>query len=517
MLSRFLVRRAAHSRRGVALVMFVMLVFAFFAIAGLAIDMGYASLTQQEMQVATDTAALEGVRLRNAYSEISNSDDHRREKVSHVVRLQFDDDMKPSGNAWAINDPEDNPADFDDADHMNMGAGPGMQMPGEVGNQHISMSSAVPVWDDPVLRYNPDNKRYGDMVSGTYRADAEHVELGDTYERPDFNSVESGTSDSHFQSLGFLVRMRRVSGISADGGQNPYDTEPYVSYRGRPVPFLFSIGSLIRSDGTTMDPRQAGITVRSTTIAVARPALRASAPPTAPDGTPIVAEAYPGFEHPMVGLYPFAMSLDYWVGRVIAGPNSSDPLATWHQYQTLQIQPDGTLFALDSTGMPLLDPAGQPLVVGRFAHVGTSVGQSVVPAMSSSIDQQPYGYVAIYTDIPSDTGSVSRVIGYGFCTAGPSTPPAADTMQFKSGIEFEDGGLDMSPVKAWVGPDGVSARLDADAPELTASEWTAVFERNHFLVYGPWTDTQGNTAGGEVTYDYEMIRRGSVLAATLAR
>src|SRR3954469_14845006 len=157
MLSRFLVRRAAHSRRGVALVMFVMLVFAFFAIAGLAIDMGYASLTQQEMQVATDTAAVDGLRLRNADSTLNHSDDHRREKVSHIVRLQFDDDMKPSGNAWAINDPEDNPADYDDGDHMHMGAGPGMQVPGQVGSQTVVTSNETSVWDDPVLRYNRPN------------------------------------------------------------------------------------------------------------------------------------------------------------------------------------------------------------------------------------------------------------------------------------------------------------------------------------------------------------------------
>jgi hypothetical protein len=497
--------------------MFVMLVFAFFAIAGLAIDMGYASLTQQEMQVATDTAAVEGIRLRNAESTINHSDDHRREKVSHIVRLEFDDDMKPSGNAWAINDPEDNPADYDDADHMHIGAGPGMQVPGEVGNQHISTSNETTVWDDPVLRYNAENKRYGDMVSGTYRPDAEHVELGDTYERPDFDPGMDG-NESLFQSLGFLVRMRRVSGISVDGGQNPYDTEPYVSYRGRPVPFLFSLGSLMHGNGTSsMDPRQAGITVRATAIAVGRPALRASPPPKLPDGTPIMDEALTGLEHPMIGLYPFALSLDYWVSRVVPGPNSTDPLATWHKYQNVQISPDGTMVVLQEDNTPLLDANGQPIIAGHFAPYGTSVGQAVTAAPPANFDQQPYGYVAIYTDIPSDTGNVSRVIGYGFCTAEPDPALPPDVKRIKSGIEGWGTGGDMSPVKAWIGPNGISARLDADAPNLTAEEWAVVFDRNHFLVYGPWTDTQGNTAGGEVTYDFSMIRHGSVLAATLAR
>lgn len=501
--------------------MFVMLVFAFFAIAGVAIDMGMANLTQQEMQVATDTAAIDGIRLRNADSTIVTSNTHRREKVSHIVRLEFDDDMKPTGNAWAVNDPEDNPADYDDADHLHLGAGPGMQVPGEVGDQHIVTSSDTSVWDDPVLRYNQANKRYGDMLSGTYRADAAHAEYGDSYERPDFDPGIATASDSLRESLGFLVRMRRVSGISVDGGQNPYDTEADVSYRGRPVPFLFSLGSMMQGNGSGMDPRQAGITVRATSIAVGRPALRASAPPLMPDGTPIMDEAFPGLEHPMIGLYPFAVSLDFWVSRTIPGQTDDDPLATWHKFQTVQIEPDGTLFELQDDNTPVLDASGQPLVVGRFAQFATSVGQEVQPMLPAHFDQQQSGYVAIYTDIPGDTGSVSRVVGYGFCQAdlGMSNPPPppAVAMQIKSGIGVWGTGGEMYEVKTWVGPNGVSARLAADAPVLTATEWAAVFERNHFLVYGPWTDAQGNTVGGETTYDSTLLRHGSVLAATLAR
>jgi len=90
-------------------------------------------------------------------------------------------------------------------------------------------------------------------------------------------------------------------------------------------------------------------------------------------------------------------------------------------------------------------------------------------------------------------------------------------MEIKSGIEVWGTGGSMDHVKAWIGPNGVTARLDADAPELTLAEWSAVFERNHFLTYGPWMNSQGEMVGGEVTYDYSMIRHGSVLAATLAR
>lgn len=58
------IRSSRPARRGVALVMFIVLAFAFFAIAGIAIDVGLASLTQQQMQVAVDPAALEGAVAR---------------------------------------------------------------------------------------------------------------------------------------------------------------------------------------------------------------------------------------------------------------------------------------------------------------------------------------------------------------------------------------------------------------------------------------------------------------------
>jgi hypothetical protein len=68
-------------------------------------------------------------------------------------------------------------------------------------------------------------------------------------------------------------------------------------------------------------------------------------------------------------------------------------------------------------------------------------------------------------------------------------------------------------VKAWVAPNGVSALLGAGAPVLSASEWDEVFKQNHILVYGQ--DDHGGPR--EITYDYRLIRPGSVLAATLGR
>ncbi|MEZ6090005.1 MAG: Tad domain-containing protein [Pirellulaceae bacterium] len=47
------------------MVLLAMLLFGLFAMAALVIDLGFARLTQRQMQVAADSAALEGLRYRD--------------------------------------------------------------------------------------------------------------------------------------------------------------------------------------------------------------------------------------------------------------------------------------------------------------------------------------------------------------------------------------------------------------------------------------------------------------------
>ncbi len=127
-------RRTSHNRRGYVLVFIAMLMFAFFALAALVIDMGMVRLTQQQMQSATASAALEGLRFRdgippymlaspwfqqlaeptcgqapqaeyNPYdpdwqsyitSVNSNLDTLRRVLASQMVSNIFDDDLNPN-------------------------------------------------------------------------------------------------------------------------------------------------------------------------------------------------------------------------------------------------------------------------------------------------------------------------------------------------------------------------------------------------------------------------------------
>lgn len=487
--------------------MFVMLVFAFFAIAGVAIDVGMAGITQQHMQVAVDTAAIEGLRLRQAERYMHHSDlnvEHRdrRAKTSQMVRLVFDDDLHPTGTPWATNDPQDLYEVYDtDADHMNFGAGPAMQMPGEVGKQTIQMSPDSPVWDDPKLRWNEENKAWGDMVSGTFLPDGAPTEnvTGD-YERSDFEPAVDG-SDAQHQSLAFLVRMRRTPAT------NPRDKDLGATYFSRTVPLIFGIGSLIQFEQDGYDPRKRGFTVRATAIAAARPALRASPPPRNPDGTSIPDEGQ--FNHhesapqPMLGLYPFAVSRQFWEGSGAWGGAAAE---FWHDPIYLEMHPDGRLtHNLAGTAPSVLNPALE--LAGTFAEYGTSVGQAITPLPQGTIGaDQATGYVAIYEDIAGPGGNVRRVIGYGFCQA-PLSNDFPGTIRFSSGITTWGTAGEMNDAGAWIGANGVSARLDAMAPNLNAQEWETVLAMNRSLAY----------PGGAITYDYEQVRPGTLLAATLAR
>jgi Flp pilus assembly protein TadG len=74
-----------RARRGSVLVMYAMLFFAIFGIAAVVIDLGTARLTHYEMQSVADTAAVEGVRNRDA---TGNPD---RQRTADFVAAAFDD------------------------------------------------------------------------------------------------------------------------------------------------------------------------------------------------------------------------------------------------------------------------------------------------------------------------------------------------------------------------------------------------------------------------------------------
>ncbi len=79
-------------RGGYVMVLLAMMLFGIFAMAALVIDIGFARLTQRQMQTAADAAALEGLR---SVGDPSSSFEIRQDAAAWFVTQTFDDDLDP--------------------------------------------------------------------------------------------------------------------------------------------------------------------------------------------------------------------------------------------------------------------------------------------------------------------------------------------------------------------------------------------------------------------------------------
>ena len=136
------------------LVQVALILFALCGLLSLAVDLGYARLTQSQMQNAADTAALEGLRKRNIATDAFQSDCLRRAAANRMVRWTFDDDFDATNG-----DPD-----------YQFGAGPVIDLTEGVTSVHALQTISVPdshvYKPDPQL--NQENAVYGDMVSGRF-------------------------------------------------------------------------------------------------------------------------------------------------------------------------------------------------------------------------------------------------------------------------------------------------------------------------------------------------------------
>src|SRR5258705_2444136 len=239
------------------------------AMLSLIIDIGYAHLTQGQMQSAADSAAIEGIRQRDN----PGPDAARREAVNNVVAWTFDDNF----------DPTDGDADF------QFGAGPVLDLTEGATSLHGMQTSSVPDQHvyKPNLQPNLGNAPEGDMVSGRfcYSADplpSESVayEMQDTvcgqpqlgagaYARNDFNPRGANAN-------AFLVRLRRSNEYQGLEGR----TDPDVGSSGPSLPLTFGKATTIHGDdpSSPYSVRRDGLTVRATAIAATRPALHLGLP-----------------------------------------------------------------------------------------------------------------------------------------------------------------------------------------------------------------------------------------------
>jgi hypothetical protein len=316
-------RTKPSHRAGYTLVFFAMLMFALMGLAALVIDIGFAKLTQRQMQTAVDSAAVEGLRWKdlNEWEEVPrgwlrdpafiaffdvnedfigtiandvDKDRIRRWAAQQVVLSTFDDDLEP-GNG-------DDGA-FDGGGQF--GAGPVVELSGGVGDPIMNASQLLTIpttpFYKPAIEQNLGNEIHGDMVAGAYDAAETIHDEDSTYVRTDFDLTDDDA---------FLVRLRRTNDF--DG----LDNIAGESTSGPPLPYLFGRGSLLafRDPATTYSPRHHGMTVRATGIADARPVVTI--------GASIDSNLFPSVipELQVAGYSDLAMSLNPWVNLPLQSP-----------------------------------------------------------------------------------------------------------------------------------------------------------------------------------------------------
>lgn len=409
-----------RDRDGNVLVVFGFFVFTCMAIAAIAIDVGFARLTQHEMQTTADSAALEGLRYRDflpaawrpngttapnlppaLVSECgpqpsttfdpTNSqwqtwcDCARRYAASTTVSLTFDDDLNPA-----------------DGDPLQLGAGPVAAVTDTIGDPGMDAGGIVtlPTTGPPVykpnLQSNFTNAINGDLVAGQYGNNSLFsstlpVDEDVNYNRRDF------VPDSPLGTVaetGFLARLRR--------SYEDFDGEAGVASNGPNLPFLFGRGSMMaRSSANANDlTASSGMTVRATGIAVA-----GSVTIPVPGSTPLAIQVgnvlVAGPVDPVngiMGVAPFGLTATYWsslVNPANPAPGTDTPTVNPATGEiTSMLAPPG-----GGTTNPNTTEAG---IVGVNQSIVEAIGQVYTGAGTDGpMSQSPalYAYVPIYDTI----------------------------------------------------------------------------------------------------------------------
>lgn len=419
--------RCDAPRGGNVLVVFAFLVFTAMAMAALVIDLGFARLTQHQMQTAAETAALEGLSFRDdlpaawrpngttapqlpaalvsqcgpqpatAYDPTTQPwqqwcDCARRYAASTVVNLTFDDNLNPA-----------------DGDSLQLGAGPILSVADPIGDAELNAGGVVPppvapssVYK-PNLQSNPSNAIIGDLAAGQYSFNSSYstaaVEDEDAaYNRRDFAPDSPGGT---VPETGFLARLRRSSeDLTAESG---------IASNGPTLPFLFGRGSLMaRSSANPGDLTiSSGISVRATAIAAAGSVtfpMPGSTPTTVQIGH-VLAVGPVDPVNRIMGVAPFGLTATYWSSLVnpantAPGANTATVNPATGIITSALVPPGG------GTTNPNTTEAG---VVGANQAILTTIGQIFAAATNDTpMGQSPtlYAYVPIYDTI----GTTPRTI-----------------------------------------------------------------------------------------------------------
>jgi hypothetical protein len=169
------------------------------AMAALVIDLGFARLTQRQMQTAADSAALEG--LRGFGSEVYAE---RRDAARNLLAWHFDDDLDPTSDDGAF-----------DAGTGRFGAGPLVEFSGGAGDPALAASRTMSV-DTANPVYKPA------VLDGTESADRFRVALGrGTADVPVADLYSAGPAVPYLFARGSLINRELIqNGIVVRGTGN---------------------------------------------------------------------------------------------------------------------------------------------------------------------------------------------------------------------------------------------------------------------------------------------------------
>ena len=351
-------RRKQKQRRrrgGYVLVLVVLLLFGIMAMAALVIDIGFARLTQRQMQTAVDAASLEGLRYRDGLwpeATSTNLDLERRNAASLTAARMFDD------NLFADND-----------DPWNFGAGPIVNFSGGAGDPALNASKYMTIPATPV--YKPTgsqqlkrnlgaNDANGDMLPGNFDENSLTHSEDAAYVRSDFGFAQGGNA--------FLVRMRRSneSFAGTDKASN-----------GPSLPYLFARGSLINRASIGN-----GITVRATGIANAKSVVK-------------VGKAIPASG--IVGALGIAIRESAWGGLPL---DDDDPLTNEQVPRTL----DGIAFGALATPTQTIGSAFNLLTVSPVSTIRGYV--AIIDVVGSTDKVIGFGFAEVGPDFATPPSGI---------------------------------------------------------------------------------------------------------------
>lgn len=311
-------KQSTNSKRGAVLVLFALIVVGLFAVMALMVDLGMATLTQRQMQTASDSTALEILRDR----------DHTRLNATNSGPAFTRDRRRRQFNTPFADAPFVQEVGTEVVPGQTQGAGAYIHHSAGPGSLQAGSTIVETGWSAPGLRLNyqfdddadiniPINSANGDVVSGRWMGDGvaglggnpRWMETAD-YTRLDF---EPATPDEAPFGRSVLVRLRRTR-TNFDPVALALDNEPYVSTTGRTLPLLFGRGTTIRGTNSPTEEfsiRHRGIAVRATTITDSSPVVRVgTAQPGMPNGWDIGLIPVAFFEGVLLSSNPLWWELD---------------------------------------------------------------------------------------------------------------------------------------------------------------------------------------------------------------